>query len=170
MTAALRARVAHELAEPEPAKPVVLAIDPGSVQSAFVIWADRVVDFGIWLNETLVAYLRRQHTSDVVVIEKVESYGMAVGAEVFETVRWAGRFEEASQPRPVVYLPRREIKLSLCGSPRAKDSNIRQALLDRFGGSSAVGRKAHPGPLYGISRDVWAALAVAVTYTQGAHP
>jgi hypothetical protein len=29
---------------------------------------------------------------------------------------------------------------------------------------TAIGRKAAPGPLYGISRDVWSALAVAVTY------
>jgi hypothetical protein len=34
---------------------------------------------------------------------------------------------------------------------------------------TAVGRKANPGPLYGISRDVWSAIAIAVTYTlQGA--
>ncbi|HET6477318.1 MAG TPA: hypothetical protein VFH93_14740 [Thermoleophilia bacterium] len=46
-----------------------------------------------------------------------------------------------------------------------KDANIRQALLDRFGGPAAVGRKAAPGPLYGIARDVWSALAIAVTYT-----
>jgi hypothetical protein len=38
------------------------------------------------------------------------------------------------------------------------------ALLDRFGGKSqAVGLKAHKGPLYGISRDVWSALAIALT-------
>ena len=29
---------------------------------------------------------------------------------------------------------------------------------------TAVGRKASPGPLYGISRDVGSALAIAVTY------
>jgi hypothetical protein len=29
---------------------------------------------------------------------------------------------------------------------------------------TAIGRKASPGPLYGISRDVWSALAIAVTY------
>lgn len=29
---------------------------------------------------------------------------------------------------------------------------------------TAIGSKAAPGPLYGISRDVWSALAVAVTY------
>ena len=31
--------------------------------------------------------------------------------------------------------------------------------------AAAIGRKAAPGPLYGISRDVWSALAIAVTYT-----
>lgn len=62
-------------------------------------------------------------------------------------------------------LPRRAVKLALCGDSRAKDANIRQALIDRFGGSAAIGRKAAPGPLYGISRDVWSALAIAVTYT-----
>ena len=61
-------------------------------------------------------------------------------------------------------LPRRAVKLALCGDSRAKDANIRQALIDRFGGSAAVGRKAAPGPLYGITRDVWSALAIAVTY------
>ena len=100
-----------------------------------------------------------------VVIEKIESYGMAVGAEVFDTVFWAGWFAEAVHRVPVVLLPRRAVKLALCGDSRAKDANIRQALLDRFGGSAAVGRKASPGPLYGISRDVWSALAIAVTYS-----
>ncbi len=104
---------------------------------------------------------------DVVVIEKVESYGMAVGAEVFDTVLWAGRFAEAAHRVPVVMLPRRAVKLALCADSRAKDANIRQALIDRFGGSAAIGRKAAPGPLYGISRDVWSALAIAVTYTLG---
>jgi hypothetical protein len=62
-------------------------------------------------------------------------------------------------------LPRRAVKLALCGDSRAKDANIRQALIDRFGGSAAIGRKANPGPLYGISPDVRSALAIAVTYT-----
>jgi len=55
------------------------------------------------------------------------------------------------------------VKLHLCGSARAKDTNIRQALIDRYGGSAAIGKKAAPGPLYGVSKDVWSALAVAVT-------
>ena len=143
----------------------ILAIDPGSSQSAWLRFdGTRPRGFGITANEILVKALRSGGLPDVVVIEKIESYGMAVGAEVFDTVWWAGRFAEAADRVPVVMLPRRAVKLALCGDSRAKDANIRQALLDRFGGSAAIGRKAAPGPLYGIHRDVWSALAIAVTY------
>jgi len=59
--------------------------------------------------------------------------------------------------------------MNLCGVMKAKDGNIRQALIDRFpatGGGKIpqIGTKAKPGPLYGFSRDKWAALAVAVTF------
>jgi hypothetical protein len=144
----------------------ILAIDPGSAQSAWLQYdGTKPGAFGISANDVLVRALRTGGLPDVVVIEKVESYGMAVGAEVFDTVLWAGRFAEAAHRVPVVLLPRRAVKLALCGDSRAKDTNIRQALLDRFGGSTAIGRKATPGPLYGISRDAWSALAIAVTYT-----
>jgi hypothetical protein len=144
----------------------VLAIDPGSSQSAWLRFdGDRPQGFGITANDVLVRALRTGGLPEVVAIEKVESYGMAVGAEVFDTVLWAGRFAEAAHRVPVVLLPRRAVKLALCGDSRAKDANIRQALIDRFGGVAAIGRKAAPGPLYGISRDVWSALAIAVTYT-----
>jgi hypothetical protein len=144
----------------------VLAIDPGSSQSAWLRYdGDRPQGFGITANDVLVRALRTGGLPEVVVIEKVESYGMAVGAEVFDTVLWAGRFAEAAHRVPVVLLPRRAVKLALCGDSPAKDANIRQALIDRFGGRAAIGRKAAPGPLYGISRDVWSALAIAVTYT-----
>jgi hypothetical protein len=97
---------------------------------------------------------------------------MPVGLEVFETVRWSGRFEEAAVA-PVVYLSRRAVKLQLCGSMKANDAAIRQALIDRYGGTggkrAAVGRQASPGPLYGVSRDVWQALAVGVAYADGAR-
>lgn len=148
----------------------VLAIDPGSARSAWLRFdGTRPGAFGITTNDVLVRALRTGGLPDVVVIEKVESYGMPVGVEVFDTVLWAGRFAEAAHRVPVVMLPRRAVKLALCGDSRAKDANIRQALIDRFGGSVAIGRKAAPGPLYGISRDVWSALAIAVTYSmQGA--
>ena len=151
----------------------ILAIDPGYIQSAWLALDDGVpTTFRIEPNDDLLVALRGIEYliggADVVVIEQIESYGMAVGREVFETVRWAGRFEEAAHPIRVEMMPRRRVKTHLCGSARAKDANIRQALVDRFGGDSVYrGTKAAPGPLYGISKDVWSALGIAVTYAEG---
>lgn len=147
----------------------ILAIDPGTTQSAWLVLDDHPTAFGIWENQRLVDALdgdEFSHAIGTTVIEKVESYGMAVGADVFETVYWSGQFAHAS-PVTVYRLPRRDVKLHLCGSARAKDANIRQALIDRWGGKEqAIGTKKTPGPLYGIAKDVWAALACAITFRE----
>jgi hypothetical protein len=98
------------------------------------------------------------------VCEMVASYGMPVGREVFDTVFWSGRFCEAADDHALVY--RKDVKMHLCGNMRARDGNIRQALIDRFGPGKdiAIGRKATPGPLYGFKSDMWAALGVWITY------
>jgi hypothetical protein len=178
---------ASDVARVEPAGDIVflrdhvrtiLAIDPGTVQSAWVLFADgRPVAFAIWSNADLLDALRSGGPTvapdglfvepDVAVIEQVASYGMAVGAEVFETVFWSGKFAEALHPTPVVQLTRKTIVLHLCNSPRASDANVRRALMDKFGDES-IGRKKTPGPLYGFHTDLWAALAVAVAYAEGA--
>jgi hypothetical protein len=140
-----------------PASSRILAIDPGSTESAWLLMDGLgPLRFGIDPNEKLLDDLRHGPFPypDVVAIERVESFGMPVGAEVFETVRWAGRFEEACYPTRVVLVTRQAVKLALCHDTRAKDPNIRRALLDGFGGDGAKGTKAHPGPLYGVSRDV----------------
>jgi hypothetical protein len=150
----------------------VMAIDPGYEISAWVVFGDgRVVAHGIEPNAELLIRIRSWAlTGDhctTHVIEAIESFGMAVGREVFETVFWTGRFFEAiSDHGPVERMPRRMVKLHLCQSARAQDSNIRVALLDRFGGSAvAVGTRKAPGPLYGIKSHEWAALAIAVTWS-----
>jgi hypothetical protein len=86
---------------------------------------------------------------------------MAVGQEVFRTVFQIGRMQQ--QLGPVRLIPRRDVKLTLCGSARAKDTNIRQALIDAIG---EVGTKKNPGPLYGVAGHYWAALGVAYTASQ----
>lgn len=106
-------------------------------------------------------------TADRMAIEMVASFGMPVGSEVFDTCVWIGRFIQAwngSSSRVF----RRDVKLHLCGQARAKDGNVRQALIDRWGGKEkAIGTKLAPGPLRGVSADVWQALAVAVTFADG---
>ncbi len=152
----------------------VLAIDPGSEQSAWVLWdGERAIDHDKQTNAAVLQHCATLGVNprfnygvvDAVVIEQIASYGMAVGAEVFETVFWSGRFWQACYGDKKHRLYRREVKLHLCGQARAKDSNIRQALIDRFGGKpTAIGKKASPGPLYGITGDCWAALALAITF------
>ena len=55
---------------------------------------------------------------------------------------------------------RQDVKQFLCHSARAKDGNIRQAIIDRLG---PPGVKSAPGVTYGISKHLWSALAVALT-------
>jgi hypothetical protein len=104
----------------------ILSIDPGSERSAWLLYeSGQVLTHSTYPNDELLELLRRVDRSSTlrptsIVIEWIESYGMPVGREVFETVWWAGRFTEAAQPTPVVQLPRRDVKLHLCGSPRAK--------------------------------------------------
>ena len=146
----------------------VAAIDPGYSKSALIV-LDRgqITMATLTGNESILWCLRDTRMGAMpLVIEQVQSYGMAVGKDVFETCVWSGRFWEAWSPRAVHQLPRREVKLHLCGQARAKDPNVRQALIDRYGPGkeAAIGRKAAPGPLYGIKADLWAALAVAVTW------
>lgn len=145
----------------------VLAIDPGPEQSAVVEYdGERVLPWGIIENFAIPNDLRHLHDSDVLAIEMIASYGMPVGASVFNTCVWIGRFVEAWQgDTDLIY--RKDVKLHLCQTPRAKDANIRQALIDRFpatGGGKVpqIGTKAKPGPLYGMRSHLWAALAVAV--------
>lgn len=149
---------------------MILAIDPGCAESAYVLLNENLkpIEFGKVKNEEMSSIIvsisyNNRHMKNKLVIEMVASYGMAVGQEVFETVFWAGRFWQDSlqwlyEPQK---LYRKDVKMNLCYSMKANDSNIRKALIDRFG---AVGTKKNPGWFYGVSKDVWAAIAVGVTY------
>lgn len=154
---------------------LILAIDPGPKVSGVVCYAsdDRRVTFADVMNNDDVFRIPSPWDADVAVIEKVESYGMAVGESVFETCRVAGRFHQHFLKRgaTIVHMPRKDVKLHLCGSARAKDANVSCVLRDRFGGQKeAVGTKKNPGPLYGVKSHAWAALALAVCYAEGVRP
>lgn len=142
----------------------ILAIDPGTTESAYVMFAyGKIYGAGKVRNKEMLLRLNDWPDAEVC-IEMIASYGMPVGAEVFETCVWIGRLTQAAGPERVTRITRNQIKNHLCHSSKAKDSNIRQALIDRLG---APGTKAKRGPTYGISGDVWAALAVAVAYQDG---
>lgn len=149
----------------------IFAIDPGTRESGLVYYdaARRVVEYhGVEENGELLKSLRESilwAQDYVLVIEMIASYGMPVGADVFETVRWIGRFQEAwGADHPFGLAYRKDIKEHLCGTSKAKDANIRQRLIDIIG---EQGTKKQPGPTYGIRSHEWAALAVAVYAADG---
>lgn len=141
----------------------ILAIDPGPESSQVLTWQNgRVADTSHMDNGELLRYIRgsAKHESwFTVAIEMIACYGMPVGKEVFETCYIIGRLIEICDGKiPVTRVYRKDVKLALCGTARAKDANVRQALIDLLG---PPGTKKAPGPTYGVSGHGWSCLAIA---------
>jgi hypothetical protein len=136
----------------------ILALDPGTTETAFVLWDGRRILDADHLPNAEIKQILIGREYDLVACEWIASYGMAVGASVFHTCRWVGKFEETARTETRLVL-RRDVKLHLCNSMRAKDANVRQALIDLLG---PQGTKKNPGPTYGMRSHLWAALAVGV--------
>lgn len=158
---------------------IILALDPGCEQTAFVLYDSRrsqdpIAEHGILANAEMLDRISDwaackvlgDAAPDVLAIEQVGCYGMKVGKTIFDTVFWAGRFAQAWCGQ-FVQIPRRDIKIKLCGHSKFKDKHVRRALIEKFGGDTkAVGNKKSPGPLFKITSHAWAALAVAVYHAE----
>lgn len=148
----------------------IFAIDPGNTQSGFArleMPNFKLCEFGKVDNYQLLEIIQNSLVNEDFAIEMVASYGMPVGKDVFETCVWIGRFVQAIEGRQHSFVYRKDEKLTLCGSLKAKDGNIRQALIDRyalFDFKAGKGTKKLPDTFYGVSGDVWQAIAVGVTY------
>ncbi len=154
----------------------VIAIDPGPLVSGWVLYdmVEETVDqHGIEENNELIEIIE-PHTNkwpmaQHLAIERFEARGMPLGESSIETIIWTGRFAQAWLAQ-VCWVRRREVKLHLCGTMRAKDSNVNAVLGDRFsagqGMRAAKGVKRAPGPLYGLKSHSLAALAVALTFAE----
>lgn len=90
---------------------------------------------------------------DLVVVEDVVSYGMAVGESTFATREMVGRIRECCQwvGIPFWRISRPEVGRLLCHTNKATTANLRRRIMDIHGGDNAKGRKADPGPLYGLA-------------------
>lgn len=142
----------------------VLAIDPGTHESGFVLFNGAVVSSGVMDNTDLLKIVRDDN-SDVLAIEKIVSYGSAVGQETFDTCIWIGRYMEAwGVPEDVLLIPRRKIKAHVCGPGKWGDPDVRKALIALVG---PQGTKKEPGPTFGVKSHAWSALGVAVTAYAG---
>jgi len=150
----------------------ILAIDPGNTESGYAI-IDLpklvIIECGKVDNNELLLMFKTLKEKGVenIAIEMVACYGMPVGAEVFNTCVWIGRFSQFLSDYEINYIYRREEKITLCNSMKAKDTNIKQALIDRYAHHDfkhGKGTKKNPDTFYGVSKDIWQAIAVGVTY------
>lgn len=158
-----------------PDNETVLAIDPGNIDTAYcTLRGKSILNFGKVSNAEMLTILRNRgpretnaeflgDRHDHVACEMICSYGMPAGASLFDTCVFIGEIRAAAL-RPVTLMPRIQVKSHICHSGKATDSNIRQALIDLFG---PQGKKSAPGPTFGISADVWSALAIAETFRSG---
>ncbi len=146
----------------------VLALDPGPKKTAWfeIASGKDLVDlwtFGEEDNEDILKRIPQwSDIKRVVVCEEIASFGMPVGVETFETVRWEGEFRHLCRTIGMEFQPvkRHDVKMHHCHSARASDANIHQALIDRFG---KKGTKKNPGKTFGISgKDIWSAFSIAI--------
>lgn len=143
----------------------ILALDPGTTHTGWCNYDTKeksIVEFGVFENNQIIILIN-DVIYDEVAIEMIASYGMPVGAEVFETCVWIGRFVQCCENLNIRHkaIYRKDCKMFLCGTTKAKDANIRQAIIDKFGGIQSTKKD---GKLYGIKSHIWPALAVALTY------
>jgi|TARA_R110000822_G_scaffold246800_1_gene374971 hypothetical protein len=118
----------------------ILAIDPGTVKSGWCVMEQdgTVNEFGWTDNDDLLERVISSRKINLV-LEDISNYGMAVGRDTFETVKWLGRFD---RKREHTYITRPTIKAALCNTVKATDANVRQAVIDRYGGDAvAIGGK-----------------------------
>lgn len=174
----------------------LFSIDPGNIKSAYVILEDGIpTESKIVPNDDMIRLCWDEIAADAMCIEYMRSRGMPTANEELDTQFWAGRFVQAWQscadPEPWYPIYRMDVKMTICGQTKARDSHIRQGIINLFGGQNAAigGKKCKkckgkgwfgagrsecpvclgkkwehpPGPLLNISNDEWSALAIGLT-------
>lgn len=154
---------------------LILGIDPGPVTSGFVFgyfYADGSIQI-LGGAPTIMSDKLIEMCADIgslpysnaatpphVGIEWIQDMGMPAGASLFDTARIVGRMQQAAIQgnAPTTLIPRGEAKMHVCGNARAKDANIRQAMIDRYGPPGTTKKR---GQTFGVASHAWQALAVA---------
>jgi len=150
----------------------IIGIDPGNKETAMcvfdgtkIVYCEKIDNkqfFQYLDHEITQATANSNHDVPAIFIEDIQSMGMAVGQEVFDTAKMIGRIQQKLEDWHYGYnmVKRTEIKLHHCNTTRAKDTNIRQSLIDRFGDK---GTKKEPGFFFGIAgSDQWSSCAIAI--------
>lgn len=160
---------------------MIAAVDPGEKESGYVLLSDdlRVLQATTWPNAQLlkeIAAVRASLARASLAIELSRPFlmqragqkGAFFPSQLLHQAAWAGIFAASGELEDVSFYDRRAVKLQLLGRTNGGDAEIRQALIARYGGTraDAIGVKAKQGPLYGVTGDAWAALALAITHAE----
>lgn len=164
--------------------PLILAIDPGPERSALVWW-DGLRIHRAEIMENRIALEECHCVEGLIFIEWISSYGMRVGATVFDTCRWVGRFQQIASDSGYggpILVKRMDIKLFHTGRGSTKDADVRGALIEKYGEPftkeiyTPTGKKGQPlkertrrvpqltAPL---TKDLWQAFGLATMVTEG---
>ena len=149
----------------------IFAIDPGPIISGYVEYGcveQKPITSGLMPNPKLRKLLKK-NKCPAMVYEKLQGMGMMPSKATFTTCEEVGRMIECFKGE-VIPLTRHEVKLLICGTMRAKDANIRAAIIDMYGGKEVgIGNKKSQGPLYGVKAHAWQALALVKALERRAH-
>lgn len=158
----------------------LLAIDPGTSQSAYIVFdIERKIPLhnGTLPNRDLQSDLTRKppiFRCECMAIEQVTGSGMIAGNEIFETAYWSGVFCQAweqSTGLPFMRIPRQTVKKHVLGKATGGDPEVTAALYKYYGGAvKGIGSKSLPGPMAGIKSHERSALAVAIAFCKITSP
>lgn len=157
----------------------IIAIDPGTTHSGYVVFNTGDLTFtehGKIKNEDLAermavllqARMTYGQPIEKVVIENITPQGV-FGKTTIETCKWLGRFDFIASlflrrgDKSYVYINRSTVKKHLLGKVNGmRDTHVRKAVIDRIHPNFT---RKNPGPLAGVTKDTWSALALALVYS-----
>ena len=157
----------------------IIAIDPGTTHSGYVVFNTSDMSFtehGKIKNEDLAERMaillqtRKQYEQPIerVIIENITPQGV-FGKTTIETCKWLGRFDLIASlflrrgAHSYVYINRSTVKKHLLGKVNGmRDTHVRKAVIQRIHPNFS---RKNPGPLAGVTKDTWSALALALVYT-----
>lgn len=170
----------------------IMAIDPGTTESAYVILDDQYQIFSADKvgNDVILSIIADAPGLDAVIIEDIEprysstdrsAAGAVMGQSTIETIKAFGRFGWQASLRGLMVgsIFRRDERSCLIPTkrnglpplpetaPKHADGQIRASLIRRFARHDKErgrGTKANPDTFYGFHGDMWQAMAVGVTW------
>jgi hypothetical protein len=114
----------------------LLAIDPGSQRSGWCEIADNTpVKWGWDTNEDVRSLVNVTDRGGYVAVEYMRPRGMPTGQDEMDTMYELGRMTAGIPADYVAKIARKDVKMFLLGRASGTDANIRQALIDLFGGN-----------------------------------